>query len=330
MVSRWIIRRFACDTKPIGAITHRVRRRLRAGLVSGLVSGLTAALLEGCGARTGLALEAGDDAAGAAGQTQGGGGASPGKVSKLGCSDASAKVIYLVSNDGRYFSFDPDAFQITPLGVLPCPAINGAGPFSMAVDRKATAYVVYSDGSLFRVKGEPPACEPLPFMSAVGISTFGMGFSTDLGGPSERLFVASSGLTGGLPRLGVIDPTTLAFSLIGSLPPDAAGLELTGTGDGRLFGFFGGTGLGGTSTESFFVEINKDTAQLGPKTPLPGITLGNGWAFSFWGGDFLFFTSPGLVTRINRYHSATGELTLEGTIDAEIVGAGASTCAPAQ
>jgi hypothetical protein len=314
----------------------------------GLLGLAVIAAAAGCGARTGLALEAGEEGGSSGGGSSGGGGSptgglpdaghdvDPDSISKQGCSDASEKVIYLVSVDGRYFSFAPDTAVVATLGLLPCFSPTGATPFSMAVDRKATAYVVYSDGELFRVKGSPLlgaplTCEPLAFSAFdLGISTFGMGFSTDLGGPSEHLFVASTGYMGDSPRLGVIDTTTLAFSLVGDLPADAAGLELTGTGDGRLFGFFGGFSGTGASGDSFFVEIDKKTAALGPKTVLPGVDLGQGWAFSFWGGDFLFFTSPGGLTQIHRYHSATGTLTLDAVLDAEIVGAGASTCAPAQ
>ena len=63
---------------------------------------------------------------------------------------------------------------------------------------------------------------------------------------------------------------------------------------------------------------------------LDGVDTGAAYAFSFWGGDFYFYTSkdtgPSTVTRLR-----TADDTLEVVIpkaEFRIVGAGVSTCAP--
>src|SRR5262249_6533287 len=103
------------------------------------------------------------------------------------------------------------------------------------------------------------------------------------------------------------------------------GAELTGTGDGRLFGFF-------TTQPATLAEIDKTKGATSSNKSLDGVSTGNAWAFSFWGGDFWFYTSDGVnpsrVTQLKT--SGSGELTVSKTDVGgfKIVGAGVSTCAP--
>jgi hypothetical protein len=104
--------------------------------------------------------------------------------------------------------------------------------------------------------------------------------------------------------------------------------ELTGTGAGGLFAFWGPDGNG--SPGSAIVEIDKTTAQVTNSSSLPTVTQGDGWAFAFWGGDFYTFTAPAGSTVVNRYDPNDGTVVQVAETDDEIVGAGVSTCAPQQ
>ncbi len=53
-----------------------------------------------------------------------------------------------------------------------------------------------------------------------------------------------------------------------------------------------------------------------------------GYAFSFWGGDFYFYTAPTDQTIVTHLSSATGTTTNASPLTFTIVGAGVSTCAP--
>jgi hypothetical protein len=248
-------------------------------------------------------------------------------VDRTGCPDADATYIYVVTEQNELFSFYPPDLAFKLVGNLVCPVAGGATPFSMAVDRRGVAYVLYNDGTLFRVSTATAACTATPFTpNQNGFTTFGMGFASDVGGPAERLYVADNDFDGTLRGLGFIDTKTFVLSAIGPFGVTIRRSELTGTGDGRLFAYWPepAGGAGG----SHLTELNKATGQVVAQTDLP-IGLANGaFAFAFWGGDFWIFTSPGGVTDVNRFRPSDGTTTKPTTHPSTIVGAGVSTCAP--
>ena len=161
-----------------------------------------------------------------------------------------------------------------------------------------------------------------------GFATFGMGFSADsAGSTSETLFVTDDDLTTPSSNLGLarIDTGSLALSAVGQydqLVGDEA--ELTGTGDGRLFGAFEGSPY-------TVAEIDKATAHIISVAPQTGINYApssSSLAFAFWGGDFWLFIGPGGTTDVFQYQPAAKTTTKRETENFEIVGAGVSTCAP--
>jgi|GEM_PF-3500705 len=50
--------------------------------------------------------------------------------------------------------------------------------------------------------------------------------------------------------------------------------------------------------------------------------------FSFWGGDFYFYTAPSNGTVVTHLQTSTGATTTSPELGFTIVGAGVSTCAP--
>ena len=109
------------------------------------------------------------------------------------CPDASVTLIYVITAQYDLYSFNPATSAFTRIGAIACPVQTpGATPFSMAVDRKGAAYVLFNDGELFRVSTATAACISTPFARGQsGFATlFGMGFASDTNGPQETLFVA--------------------------------------------------------------------------------------------------------------------------------------------
>ncbi len=247
-----------------------------------------------------------------------------------GCSE-EAKLVYVVSAEYDLFSFEPDKLTFTKIGALSCPS-GGATPNSMAIDRSGTAWVNYSDGALFKVSTKDASCTATSFQK--GQSTFvkfGMAFASNaVGSQDETLFVSGiedSVLGDGGKGLATIDLTTMKLTPISDYPGDLAkmGAELTGTGDGRLYGFFT------TFPDATLAKIEKSTAATSDARALDGVSTGNAWAFSFWGGDFWFYTSTGLEpSRVTRLSSKDGkvEVVKPDVGGFRIVGAGVSTCAP--
>ena len=258
-------------------------------------------------------------------------------VSESGCSEA-AKLVYVVSRQKQLYSFDPASLKFKSIGLLDCDA-GPMTPNSMAIDRQAIAWVSYEDGSLFKVDTKDASCTSTTFKTGQhGFGRMGMGFSTNgTDSKDETLYVvgidnASTTVKG--QGLGKIDLQTLKLDVIGDFTDGLKGTapELTGTGDGRLFGFF-------TTTPARVGEISKTNAATPNSDVLTGVKTGAAWAFSFWGGDFWFYTAEASTNPLDPFPKSSKVTQLKASGDGSlavvvpdvgftIVGAGVSTCAP--
>jgi hypothetical protein len=246
----------------------------------------------------------------------GGGGGGNGQS----CSVAS-QYVYTLTADNKLYKFDPPSLTFTLIGDLDCPT-QTATPFSMAVDRNAGAWSVFTDGSLYQIDTSNAHCTATAYAPGQsGFFTFGMGFSSNSPGSSdETLFVSSDDD----PSLASIDTTTLTLTPIGAYDQLDARAELTGTGDARLFGAFEGTPY-------IVAQIEKSDAKIlsqAPQTAIQYAPDSSNFAFAFWGGDFWLFVGPGSSTDVFHYKPSDGTTTKVSTVQFEIVGAGVSTCAP--
>jgi hypothetical protein len=260
----------------------------------------------------------------------------PPDVVATSCEDAGITYIYLIGNDNQLLRFYPPTLTAEPIGVIDCPVtVNPqATPYSMAVDRQGIAYVVFTDGELFRVSTLTASCEATPFQIGQGgfSQQFGMGYSADTNDPGEELFVA-----GNLSeQLAMLDTTTFTIHPVGTFSSMIGEAELTGTGGGDLYAF--GIVLdpdGGATDALHLSQIDKTTAAVLSDTFVTVATQSApifDWAFAYWGGDFYFFTSTDqMTTNVSRYIPG-GSLALPTvtTLDTAVVGAGVSTCAPQQ
>jgi hypothetical protein len=251
------------------------------------------------------------------------------------CPDAGSTLVYLITEQYDLMSFYPPAASFRTIGAIRCPAAGGATPFSMAVDRQGLAYIVYDDGELFNVSTATAACQPTPFRpgSLQDFSnTFGMGFSKDTTGPGETLFIASDEMGSQVSRLGTIDTMTFQIGVVGTFHPQINLAELTGTGAGQLFAFYPLDPANPSTSDTAIGEIDKTTANIIAQSTLPGVSVGSGWAFAFWGGDFYTFTAPGAnptnPSVVTRFRPSDGSITQVASTSETIVGAGVSTCAP--
>ena len=305
-------------------------RCLAIGSVPAVILG--AVLLSGCGGSNVVikGADGGTHDGGAGGG--GGGGAGGGGGSALDAGDGcpeEAKTVYVVDTDGTFSSFDPKLKQFHDIGTLSCPAQSGANPFSMAVDRTATALVLYDSGELFRVNTTSLACAPTAFDSGAGhgFSKFGMGFSTDqAGGTTDTLFIsggANVGTTSSMARLDLATFTPTPFGTVDGWP------ELTGTGDAKLWGFMP-SASGSIPRVVQLSKTDASTLRTFSAPSLAGVPLG--WAFAFWGGRFWIFLKrsgePSTVVYVMDASTGALSTALSDTGARNIVGAGVSTCAP--
>jgi hypothetical protein len=270
---------------------------------------------------------------------------------------AAAKLVYVLSTDDQIYSFEPDKKTFGNPFALNCNTPGNDGlqwaPNSMAVDRNAVAWVNYvgtgvdpvtlnpadQAGLVFKVDINKQTCDPTPAITLTDPSWYrlGMGFSADTsGGTSETLFVTGTGTNGlaNSPGLGKVDMTTKKIIPVGSFTASSAvdlsgqSAELTGTGDGKLYGFF-------TTTPVYVSEITKTSGATPTPVAMNGVSTPIAWAFSFWGGDFYLYTESqndqiaGITSSVTKYHPGGGvDPSYMTDIGFTIVGAGVSTCAP--
>jgi hypothetical protein len=253
------------------------------------------------------------------------------------CADDGAQLIYVVDDANELLSFDPrrlpgDPFQ--RIGTLACGRRLGE-PFSMSVDRRGVAWVLYQNGELFKVSLADARCRPSRHVTgAAGFVRFGMGFVSDQpGGATEHLFIAADDAS---HALGAIDTT-------GDLTPRTLGTltaatdhspELTGTSDARLYGFYPGIGQ-----PSFVQEIDRTTgAPRGPRWALGAAPLATvtAYAFAQWAGVFYVFVTTrddsfAVRSTVHAIDRATGGYRVAlDAVPYRVTGAGVSTCAPAR
>src|SRR6516225_3440690 len=229
---------------------------VRATGILGLLAISMAAAVASCAAAGDNSTHSGGTATSGAGGGGGGGdlfdAGAPDGSGGDGCSEA-AKLVYVLSEENGLYSFSPPTLAFQKIGDLACPAAAGALPYSMAVDRSGTAWVLYDDTSLFHVSTKDASCTPTAFVAGnAAFPQFGMGFVADApGSPSETLYVAS--VKGS--SLGKIDTGTLTLSVVGDYDAIFESAELTGTAAGRLYGFF-------TTSPPIVAEIDPKTAKI--------------------------------------------------------------------
>jgi hypothetical protein len=256
------------------------------------------------------------------------------------CSDA-AKLVYVVSQQNHLYTFTPNKLPdinaaFNDLGLLNC-SDPGDNVNSMAVDRHGTAYVNYASGKIFTVDTRTLACTDTGFVPGQGgfSPNVSMGFSSDAAGSSaETLYVSDN--TGddtqdpngmGLAKLDLTQSPPKLIP-IGVFTGDVMGgrCELTGTGDAKLYGFF-------TTKPAHLAAIDKSSGATPDATLLPTVDASvGGYAFSFWGGSFWFYTASDTEgTKVTRYDPTVNPpatTVAAPMLPFTIVGAGVSTCAP--
>ncbi|MFO0591687.1 MAG: hypothetical protein U0441_29340 [Polyangiaceae bacterium] len=237
--------------------------------------------------------------------------------------DPDVLYIYLVTSETDLYRYRPDTGVFSLVGSLSCP--SGGSPFSMGVSRTGIAYVVYNDGSLFKVDTKDASCDFTDWVPGTGgFNTFGMGYAIDDDKMGETLHVAEINFQDVSKGLATIDTTTFDLGYIGpfSVNPGNA-LEMTSSDDGFLYGYF----LKADGTGGVIVQIDKHTADIVDQIEVSAGSSSSALAFAYWGGDFYIFTSDGSqVTTVTKYAPSTGTESVVATLNRTVVGAGVSTC----
>lgn len=220
------------------------------------------------------------------------------------------KQIYVLGTDKTLYRFYPDTLVFKRIGTVGCPTT--AGTFSMAIDRRGTAWIEFTDGQLYAVDTSNATCKSTAFKSGqTGFNTFGMGYAKNGDSSNgETLFVAGAGLAS-------LDTKTFELSYRGSL--SFGRTELTGL-DTQLYAFSVGSGV--------IAGIDKGSANTISVYRTSAVNEQAAFAFAQWGGDFWLFTGDtrSIVTRYQPVgDKSTVVIADTGML---IVGAGSSTCAP--
>lgn len=241
-----------------------------------------------------------------------------------GCEEDNRQV-YVVSQDADLYRFPPLSKSFTKIGHLDCPASPGTQPFSMAVDRTGVAWILYQDGNVYRASTRDAHCLATKFAPEQrGMRTFGMAFVTDgPGSAHDTLYLADDSLA---PRgLATLDVTTLTVSPIHAYDPGTFAVgrfDLTGTGDGRIFGF-------DAKSPARIVEIDPKAAKIVASKSI-GAIGDRAWAIAQYWGSFYVFSATYGNSQVLKFTWNTGvEEEISADVGFTVVGAGVSSCAPA-
>ena len=192
--------------------------------------------------------------------------------------------------------------------------------------------MLLSDGDIYKVSVKDASCSNTAYAAGQsGFMKFGMGFSTNGASSSDETLFVSDHFGKGLAKL---DTNTLQLTTVGPYTGMLAGVssELTGTGDGKLYGFFT------TLPSATVAEIDKNTGGILSMNVLANTPARTAWAFSFYGGVFYVYTAGDPASGLPK-DSVGSDVTLfdpkAGTVKIvragigfRIVGAGVSTCVP--
>lgn len=258
------------------------------------------------------------------------------------CTADGVDLIYVVSQENNFYSFDPRLLATDPfklIGSLNCPTTRGTiqqppggvTPFSMSVDRDGKAWVLYTSGEVFNVSLQTAACTASGYVpQAGGMNLFGMGFVSDAPGADTEKLYESGGGFGAEPggKLASVDTHGMNYTPVnaGTLTSSSDySCELTGTGEAKMYGFFPNL-----ATAAFVQEIDRTGGLTGQKYNLA--PLGNevnAWAFAQWGGKFYVFVTSDANSTVRVVDRGTGAYSIAlQNLPYTIVGAGVSTCAP--
>lgn len=234
------------------------------------------------------------------------------------CVEAS-RWIYVVDRNGWLSRFDPNAFSFTDIALLDCP--GGSSTMSMAVDQNAVAWVLYGDGHIFKVDTTSGACEATTFKAGQhDMFTFGMGFVFDPATGQDTLYISD------YSNLATISFPDLVVSLVG---PTTSGIaELSGTGDGQLWGFVSYLPAGNSAGPAL-LRYDPASGNTIESYRLSSMTSPSSYAMKLWGGSFWIFADDS-VYRVRRESPSKAEYAGSYPRGNGIVGAGVSTCAPLQ
>ncbi|HEY4058091.1 MAG TPA: hypothetical protein VGM39_15860 [Kofleriaceae bacterium] len=252
------------------------------------------------------------------------------------CALRDAELIYVIDSSNTLLRFDPRKLPNDPFETVATLACSSRGPFSMGVDRNGIAWIEYDNGSLYRVSIVDGHCSHDAIDPDGAPREFGMGFVSDGPNAPEHLMTAKFNDGKSPTEIAELDLTVNPpkWKTVGSLHSGAMSPELSGTGDGQLFGYTPETPLGGSDTPSgrgWVQAISRtDGSAQGPRWQLPGTSKEtDGWAFAHYAGVFYVFATFDDNSMVYAVHRKTGKVEqIMENLPHRIVGAGVSTCAP--
>jgi hypothetical protein len=234
----------------------------------------------------------------------------------------SSEWLYTVGRHNMLSRFDPTTATFTDIGQFTCPDDSDAN--SMAVDQSGGIWVSDVEGKLFKLDAKTLLCEATGFdANPYLLSGYGMGFVFDRASGVDTLYIAGTSASRTVDQndLLAVSVPSLSKTLVG---PTEGRAELSGAGDGTLWGFF--PTYESSRLMASLVRLDPKTGATLEKFTYSDLDEGLNWAMKFWGGSFWLFLG-GSVYRVDRTDPTTIHTVIRNGSH-HIVGAGVSTCAP--
>jgi hypothetical protein len=231
-----------------------------------------------------------------------------------------------VSGTGTLETFAPATGRVTQLGPITC--ANSASPVTgLAVDRTGAIYMNVADLQIRRLDTTTFECEPgLPVPAQGPPGPWGYqpnGIALVGEGTRDVLYESFAQV------LDTVDVDSGALQAA----PDGTGMQLAGTGDGRLF-VVQDTSPYEVQAVLEFEPTTGDVVQSYSVPVAPGSLTSQFLPIAVWGGDIYVFAydiaadAGGDAFVINRFHPSDGTVVTVARVEGSIGGASAATCPP--
>jgi hypothetical protein len=273
-------------------------RRVSCGRTRGLAGVATLlAALSACGDRTPLDYPSAPD--------QPSNGAPP-------C-PSGRQVVYALDADGTLYRYDPITERATALGTPMCG--NPNVPWTMTASSR-TAYIVYTDWSIYAVDLATLACAPTAFQAGqLGIGPeFGVAVSETAG--AEQFFVCGIAVGDSSPILAVGDTRTFVLTEVGvvdsRMGESSFPVNLTADSSGHLYAF---------SPAGLVQEIDAQTGSVLQAIDT-GVTSSSTWATIAYGADLFLWVG----SQVDGYDLSTQVVTSNPDVGISAIGAAAVGC----
>lgn len=251
----------------------------------------------------------------------------PPAIRRLADCTSGQLIILALGTDDYLYRFEPSTWRLRPIAQVSCgnDVLNSLTTFP-----DGHVYISNYSGQLCDLDLASLSIARTPFNPATIANNmrYGMALIPDDSPNGQALYISANSSNGALWNdLWRVDTGTFSATRIGRVDQSANAIELTAGSKGELYGFAVST------PTSLLLTIDPKTAAAIDVTVVPAGYEAAAFALVSWQDDFYLFIAgtnteevPLGSADVYRYRKGATDVTLEGSLDVAMIGAGVATC----